>query len=169
MNLNISTEAWGFPFHVLAQIYVVLVVFSPYKMAPQISVQQRSLFFLKFICKPVVTWKPRGNYHNVSMSTYSYQKQEEIKYNMEKFHNMVLAETGIRRLVVPKDGANIAAAPWTLGQNPIQLLSLDTAPDTLCALILSRRRKSKQGFYWFSCRDTAQRRMTSWEYYQNTK
>ena len=49
------------------------------------------------------------------MSTYSYQKQWEIKYNMEKFDNMVLSEIGIRRRVVPKDGANIATAHWALG------------------------------------------------------
>lgn len=38
------------------QINVVLVVFSPYEMAPHLFVQQCSLF-LKFIGKPVVMWK----------------------------------------------------------------------------------------------------------------
>ena len=38
------TVACGLPFEVLALIYVVLVVFIPYKMAPLLSVQQHSFF-----------------------------------------------------------------------------------------------------------------------------
>ena len=49
VDLNISTMAWGLPLKVLAQIYVVLVVFRPYKMA-HLTVQQRS-YFLKVIGK----------------------------------------------------------------------------------------------------------------------
>ena len=46
-DLNISAVAWGLPFQVLAQIYVVLVVFSPYKVAPHLSVQQHS--FISYV------------------------------------------------------------------------------------------------------------------------
>ena len=49
-DLNISTirtVAWGLPFQELAQTYVVLVVFSPYKMAPHLFVQQRS--FISYV------------------------------------------------------------------------------------------------------------------------
>ena len=46
-ELNVGAVVWGLPFQVPAQIYVVLVVFSPYKMAPHLSVQQRS--FISYV------------------------------------------------------------------------------------------------------------------------
>ena len=49
-----------------------------------------------------------------------------------------------------RDRANIAAGHRTLRQNANNSCRWDAAPDTLCALTLSRRRKSKYGFHRFS-------------------
>ena len=63
--------------------------------------------------------------------------------------NMVLVEIDMRKLRA-KNSTNIAAARWTLRQNPNSSSHWDAIPDTLCLLILSQWTKSKQRFHRFS-------------------
>ena len=131
---------------------MVLVVFSPYKMAPHFLATFLSssihFFSIYFISKPIVIWKTRGNCHHFHEHVFlPKNRRDEVQGGKVWSPHVIPSEIGIRRFVVPKEEAEteqtlpLLVGHW--GKTPTAPVVGMLYPTLYCTLIFITAKKIK--------------------------